>query len=240
MENGKKCIFLNFLSTKYYTEGKNMLGKIFGILCLLSLIFGVATGNAEALGGAVLDGAAKAVELSISLCGMMCLWCGILGVLSEAGAIRQLSRFLYPFLRLFFPQAAHTKEGLEEISANVSANLLGIGNAATPMALRAMEKMQKHNPTPTRASDEQITLAVLNTASVTLLPTNLLALRRAAGSERPYAILIPVWITSLLCSALALLLTSLPRMLHTLFRKKPKKKTHTHVTSKRMRGSRRA
>lgn len=207
-----------------------MLGKIFGVLCLISLVFAIASGNVEALGGAVPDGAAGAVRILISLCGMTCLWCGTMRVLSEAGVVRRLSRLLRPFLRFFFPDASRTGEGLEEISANVSANLLGIGNAATPLALQAMEKLQRHNPHPTRASVEQITLAVLNTASVTLLPANLLALRRAAGSPRPYAVLIPVWIASLSCAAMALFLTSIPR----LFEKKllPKK-------AKKQRGGRR-
>ena len=186
-----------------------MLGKIYGVICLLALIFGIWNGNAAALGGAVIDGAAGAVQVTLSLCGMMCLWCGMMEVLREAGAIRRLSRLLRPVLRRIFPQAAQTGEGLEEISANVSANLLGIGNAATPMALRAMEQLQKHNPKPDRASAEQITLAVLNTASVSLIPANLLALRRAAGSPRPYAIMIPVWIVSVVCAVLAVVLTRL-------------------------------
>ena len=186
-----------------------MLGKIYGIICLLALLFGIWNGNAAALGGAVIDGAAGAVQVTLSLCGMMCLWCGMMEVLREAGAIRRLSRLLRPLLRLIFPRAAQTGEGLEEISANVSANLLGIGNAATPMALRAMEQLQKHNPKPDRASAEQITLAVLNTASVSLIPANLLALRRAAGSPQPYAIMVPVWIVSVVCTALAVVLTRL-------------------------------
>ncbi|MBR3893921.1 MAG: spore maturation protein A [Clostridia bacterium] len=187
-----------------------MLGKIFGVLSVAGLLFGMFTGNTEALGDAVLDGASRAVEVTLSLCGMMCLWCGMMRVLQEAGVIRGLSRLLSPFLRLFFPQAHRTGEGIEEISANVSANLLGIGNAATPFALAAMEKMQKSNPHPDRATSDQITLAVLNTASVTLIPANLLALRRAAGSERPYAVLVPVWICSVLSAAMALFLTSIP------------------------------
>ena len=186
-----------------------MLDKIYGIICLLALLFGIWNGNAAALGGAVIDGAAGAVQVTLSLCGMMCLWCGMMEVLREAGAIRRLSRLLRPLLRLIFPRAAQTGEGLEEISANVSANLLGIGNAATPMALRAMEQLQKHNPKPDRASAEQITLAVLNTASVSLIPANLLALRRAAGSPQPYAIMVPVWIVSVVCAALAVVLTRL-------------------------------
>lgn len=192
-----------------------MLGKIFGIMAIAACLFGIFTGNTEALGAAVLDGASRAVEVTLSLCGMMCLWCGMMRVLQEAGAIRRLSRLLSPFLRAFFPRAYRTGEGVEEISANISANLLGIGNAATPFALSAMEKMQRSNPHPERATSEQITLAVLNTASVSLLPANLLALRRAAGSERPYAILIPVWIASAASAAMALLLTSIPRWART-------------------------
>lgn len=189
-----------------------MLGKLFGIFCLVSLAFALPTGNIEAVGDAVLDGASSAVSLSLSLCGTLCLWCGILQVFSEAGVTRMLSERLKPVFRIFFPNAAKTGEGLEEICASVSANLLGIGNAATPMALRAMEKLQHCNPDPESASDEQITLAVLNTSAATFLPANLLALRRAAGSAKPYAILVPVWITSLLCASTALVLTSLPRL----------------------------
>ncbi len=188
-----------------------MLGKIFGILCLLSVVFGFLGGRMTEVANAIPDGAASALQVVISLCGMMCLWCGMMAVLQEAGVIRRLSRLLSPFLRLFFPIAYRTGDGAEEISANISANLLGIGNAATPLALSAMKKMQAHNPNPKEASHEQITLAVLNTASVTLIPANLLALRRAAGSENPFAIMIPVWVTSILSAAMALLLTAIPR-----------------------------
>ena len=189
-----------------------MLGKIFGILCILACCFALFSGNAEAVGNAVTDGATGAVQILLTLGGMMCLWCGMMRVLCEAGLIRKLARLLRPVLRVFFPDAARTNEGLEEICANISANLLGIGNAATPLALQAMKKLQQHNPRPDSASAEQITLAVLNTASFSLIPANIIALRRAAGSSHPFAILLPVWITSLLCGALALLLTTLSRL----------------------------
>ncbi len=205
-----------------------MIGRIFGVLCLLSLIFGVACGNVTELANAIPDGAAGAVRVILSLGGMMCLWCGLMEVLREAGVIRRLSRLLSPLLRLFFPEAFRRGEGAEEISANISANLLGIGNAATPLGLRAMEELQKHNPHPERASGEQITLAVLNTASVTVIPANLLALRRAAGSDNPFAIMIPVWITSILCAALVLFLTSIPRFLSTASRKADTRKRKKH------------
>lgn len=186
-----------------------MLGKIFGILCLISLIYGTVVGNGEALGNAVLDGAAGAVELTLSLCGMMCLWCGIMRVLQEAGLIDRLAKGFAPILRLAFPHAAKTGEGMGEISANLSANLLGIGNAATPLALRAMEAMEAGNPQPGRATDDMITLTVLNTASVSLVPTTILALRRAAGAASPYLILVPVWICSAAAAVVAVLLCRL-------------------------------
>ena len=183
-----------------------MIGKVFGVICLIALLFGILSGNGAALGDAMLDGTARALEVTLSLAGMMCLWCGFMEVLKEAGAIRKLSRLLRPLLRRIFPNAWESGEGSEEIAANISANLLGIGNAATPMGLRAMEKLQKQNPIPHRATAEQITLMVLNTASVSFFPATLFALRRASGSSKPYAVLIPVWIVSLSCATLSVFL----------------------------------
>ena len=189
-----------------------MLGKIFGVLCMLSLVFGALCGNLTEVASAIPDGAAKAVEVTLTLLGMMCLWSGVMQVLTDAGIIKKISRIFAPFLRHVFPKAYQTGEGYEEICATLSANFLGVGNAATPFALCAMKKMHQHNPHPNTADNEQITLAVLSTASLTLVPANLLALRRAAGSQNPFSIMIPVWITSLLCFAFALFLTSFLRI----------------------------
>ena len=189
-----------------------MLGKIFGIFCTLSLLFGALCGRLPEVAYAIPDGAAKAIEVTLSLLGMMCLWSGVMQVLSDAGIIKKTARIFAPFLRHVFPKAYKTGEGYEEICATLSANFLGVGNAATPFALCAMKKMQKHNPHPESADNEQVTLAVLSTASLTLVPANLLALRRAAGSQNPFSIMIPVWITSMLCVSFALFLTSFLRI----------------------------
>ena len=189
-----------------------MLGKIFGVFCSLSLVFGIICNRMPEVASAIPDGAGKAVEVTLTLLGMMCLWSGVMQVLSDAGIIKKILRIFAPFLRYVFPKAYQTDEGYEEICATLSANFLGIGNAATPFALAAMKKMQNHNLAPESADDEQITLAVLSTASLTLVPANLLALRRAAGSQNPFSIMIPVWITSLFCVAFALLLTSFLRI----------------------------
>ena len=189
-----------------------MLGKIFGVFCSLSLVFGVICNRVPEVASAIPDGAGKAVEVTLTLLGMMCLWSGVMQVLSDAGIVQKIARLFAPFLRHVFPKAYKTGEGYEEICATVSANFLGVGNAATPFALRAMEQMQKHNSTPDIADNEQITLAVLSTASLTIVPANLLALRRAAGSQNPFSIMIPVWVTSLFCVAFALILTSFLRI----------------------------
>lgn len=188
-----------------------MLGKIFGGITILSLIAGILLGNGAELSNAVLDGAKGAVELTLSLCGIMSLWCGVMSVMERAGMIAKLSSFLKPILKIFFPDAYKSGIGIGEISANISANLLGIGNAATPFALKAMEKLQTVNKNPLYASADMITLAVMNTASFNIVPTTIIALRRAAGASEPYSIIVPIWISSLACSSTALILSTLMR-----------------------------
>ena len=183
-----------------------MLGICFFVLCFVSVLFTVVAGNPAALSNGVLDGAGRAMELMFSLSGAMALWCGIMNVLQEAGWIGRLSRLLSPILRRVFPASWEDSDVREKITAAISANILGIGNAATPLALSAMEAMQRRNPTPHRATDDMITLSVLATASLDLLPTTLIALRHSGGSPSPYSILPPVWITSFLCCSAAILL----------------------------------
>jgi len=188
-----------------------MLGKMFGIIAIISFIGGIALGNGEALSNSILDGASGAVKLTISLCGIMSLWCGVMKVLQGAGAIGFFSRLISPVFRLFFPDAEKSGEGKEEICACIGANLLGIGNAATPLALSAIKKLHSDHVRKGGAADcasrDMITLAVLNTASANLLPTTILALRRSAGSSSPFSVVAPIWICSLSCAFLALILT---------------------------------
>ncbi len=186
-----------------------MLGICFFALVLISVLFAVPTGNLGALSNAILDGAGGALSLTVSLAGMMALWCGVMNVLKEAGVIGKVSRVLSPILRLVFPDAWRSGRATEEITASVSANILGIGNAATPLALSAMAKLQEENPHPDTATDDMITLSVLATSSLDLLPTTLIALRRSAGCSRPYEILVPVWITSFVCALSAIVLSRL-------------------------------
>ncbi len=198
-----------------------MMEKCFFVLVSISLVFALLTGNLQAVSNAVVDGASKAITLLLSLAGAMCLWSGIMEVLREAGAVQKLSRVLSPILRRVFPGTWKSGQGSEEICAALSANILGIGNAATPLALSAMEKMQAANPNKERATDDMVTFAILGASSLDLLPTTLITLRRAAGSAAPYKIIFPVWLCSAACAVIGVLLSKLCIRLS---RKVPKKR----------------
>ena len=135
-----------------------MIGIIFAVMVLSSLAFAIPCGNANALANAVFDGASSAVSLTVTLISVMCLWCGIMNVFEKKGLIKKFSHLISPILRIVFPDAY--KKGLcDEISLNISANVLGMGNAATPFGISAMKHLNSLNPTPLRASDDMVMLA---------------------------------------------------------------------------------
>ncbi|MCD8144429.1 MAG: spore maturation protein A [Oscillospiraceae bacterium] len=159
----------------------------------LSLLFGALTGTLPELSAAMTEGAASAVTLALSLAGIMSLWSGILEVLRRAGAMDALARLLRPVLRRLYPAFAENRQVLGDISANVSANLLGLGNAATPAGIRAARGMYDGSG---NASDALCMLVICNTASIQLLPTTVAALRADAGAAAPFDILPAVWLSS--------------------------------------------
>jgi len=170
-----------------------------------AVICGAANGCMAAVSAAALDGARAAVELCISLAGVLCLWSGFMELLKQCGLEAKLAALFRPLLRRLLPEASRDPETLAAISANLSANLLGLGNAATPAGVRAAQAMARELR-GSKASDELCLLVVLNTASIQLLPVTIAAVREAAGAAVPFDILPAVWVTSL-CSVTAGLLT---------------------------------
>ena len=171
-------------------------------MVVLSLVFGLITGRLDAVADAAMDGAASAVELSVSMAGILCLWSGVMEIMNACGLSAGLARAFRPILRRLMPRASRDEKTLAAISANVSANLLGLGNAATPLGIQAARRMARGCGGV--ASDELCLLVVLNTASLQLLPTTLGALRAASGSAAPFDILPAVWVTSALSLLAAL------------------------------------
>ena len=171
-------------------------------LLALSLLFGSITGQLSAVSSAAMAGAQAAVELCLSMAGTICLWSGVMTLMDRCGLSQKLSRLLRPVLRLLLPNASRDSETLAAVSANVSANLLGLGNAATPLGIRVATRRAAGDSV---ASDELCRLVVLNTASIQLLPTTVAAVRSAHGCASPFDILPAVWLSSALSVAAGLL-----------------------------------
>ena len=166
-------------------------------LILLSVVFSVFTGNISLVATAAVDGAASAVDTAVSVLGVMCMWTGLMEVASRSGLTDSFARLLAPVIRFLFRDLKGGK-AKKAISMNIAANMLGVGNAATPLGLEAMAELEKENLTKGVASDNMCMFTVLNTASIQLVPATLLALRAAHGSENPFVIIPAVWITSAL------------------------------------------
>ena len=165
-------------------------------MVLVSILSAMLTGNAAALSAAILQGAQAGITLAISMAGAICLWTGIGKLMEHAGITRWLSKILRPLLLRLFPSTAKDAQLAKDLSGNICANLLGLGNAATPMGIAAARRMKRG----AAATDELCRLIVLNTASIQLIPTNVAAVRASLGSSAPFDILPAVWFTSV-CSA---------------------------------------
>ena len=167
-------------------------------MVLTAVLFSFWSGTGAALSQAVLEGAQSGVTLTLSTAGAVCLWSGVGRVMECAGLNRILARGLEPVIGRLFPSARKDPKVGELVSANVCANLLGLGNAATPMGIAATQRMSRYAK-PGEASHEMCRLIVMNTASIQLIPTNVAAVRAGLGSAAPFDILPAVWVTSL-CS----------------------------------------
>ena len=163
-------------------------------MVVISILCGLATGNGPAVGAAALEGAGAAVDLCLAMAGVLCLWMGVMEIMRRSGLSAGLSRLLRPLLGRLYPEFARDREVMDCISANVSANLLGLGNAATPLGIQAAQKMSRRRPGV--ACDGMCMLVVCNTASIQLIPTTVAGVRLAAGCETPFDILPAVWLAS--------------------------------------------
>lgn len=167
-----------------------------GILCA-SLIFSLMGGTGSAVSQAALTGAQAGMELAFSIAGAICLWSGIGQVMEAAGLNLRLAQWLEPILGKLFPSSKKDTLVGQTVSANICANFLGLGNAATPMGIRAVKAMSRYAPAG-EASDEMCRFIVMNTASIQLIPANVAAVRAAHGCQSPFDILPAVWFTSAL------------------------------------------
>lgn len=182
-----------------------MLNYVWSGLVIISVLCSVFLGNTEDLSKALVDSGASSIELIITMAGIICLWTGIMKIAVESGLTSVFAKVFSPLLRPLFPKLDKNSDAFKSISMNISANLLGLGNAATPFGLKAMEQLHTLNNKGDTASNEMVIFVVMNTASLQLLPTTLASLRQSYGSSAPFEIIVPVWISSTCALAAALI-----------------------------------
>ena len=180
------------------------LGWFWAGAVLCAALFSVWTGRGGEAAAALTEGAVKAVELCVAMAGPLALWAGLGKLMERVGLTAVPAKLLSPALGRLFPQSRRDPELAGTLSANVTANLLGLGNAATPMGIRAVGRLRDPND-PARATDQLCRLVVMNTASIQLLPTTVAAVRQSAGCPAPFDILPAVWVSSLLSVSAGLL-----------------------------------
>lgn len=172
------------------------MNYIWAGMMILAFLSAAWKGNMQALSNAIMAGASDAVSLCIKLLGALCLWGGLMEIAKASGLTKAVSRLMSPLLRLLFPRLKKDSPAMNAISMNITANLLGLGNAATPLGLTAMRSLQQENPNPAVATDEMVNFVVLNTAALHLVPTTIALLRQEYGAAVPMDIMPAAWLTS--------------------------------------------
>lgn len=183
------------------------MGRIWTGMVFLSVVCGLWAGRGAEVAAAAIEGANTGVELCISMAGMLCLWMGVMEVMKRSGLADKVSKLLGPFLGWLYPGFKGNSDVMNAIAANMSANLLGLGNAATPLGMDAAQKMNRSHSR--QSADALCMLVVCNTASIQLIPTTVAALRSAAGAETPFDILPAVWVASLVSVTVGISLAKL-------------------------------
>ena len=174
-----------------------MLNILWPIFIIISIIFAIFSGNIDKINSSIFDSTQSAIDLTLTLLGATCLWSGIMEIASKTEIIKKLSKILNKITKKFFYDLNSESKSYNNIIMNIIANILGLGNAATPLGLKAMSELQKENNEKERLSDNMMMLIVLNTASLQIIPTTVIAVRSSLGSSNPTQIIVPVWIATI-------------------------------------------
>ena len=173
-----------------------MINIIWFLILFMGIVIGMFTGKGEIISKAVVSSTSGAVELVIGLVGMMCLWCGIMKIAEKSGLTDKLARVLKPILKIIFKGDGKTQKAMSSITMNLTANMMGLSNAATPFGIKAMEEMQKTNSEKDTASNDMALFLVLNAACIQFLPTTVISIRAAYNSQNPAIIILPAIIAT--------------------------------------------
>ena len=186
-----------------------MLNLIWPIMLVISIIYSILIGNVDSINNAIFESTKKTVELTLTLLGTICLWNGIVEIAGKTKLMNILTKMLSPLVNFLFPESKNDKKIKNDISMNIVANILGIGNAATPLGLRAMQGMQNKNKDKNRLTDDMATFIILNTASIQIIPTTVIAIRMSLGSSEPTKIIFAVWFSTICAAIVGIIVTKI-------------------------------
>lgn len=186
-----------------------MLNFLWPLFIIISFIYALIVGNIDSVNNSIFESTKSAVELSMTLLGTMCLWNGIMEIATKTSIIDKLTKLLQPIIRFLFPEINKEDKVNKEISMNMIANIFGLGNAATPIGLKVMRSLQEENSNKDIVSNSMAMFIVINTASLQLIPTTVIAIRSSLGSENPTKIIIPVWFATICAAITAVVVTKI-------------------------------
>ena len=186
-----------------------MLNILWPIFIILSFLYAIFSGKVNEINNGIFESLSNAVELSITFLGTISLWNGIMEIAKKTTLVDKLTKLLKPIINFLFLDLKNNESVKKEISMNIIANILGLGNAATPLGLKAMKTMQKENRKKDTLSNSMMMFIVLNTASLQLIPTNVIAIRTSLNSENPTSIIIPVWIATIVAAIVGIVFTKI-------------------------------
>lgn len=186
-----------------------MLNIIWSMFIIISIIYALCFGKIENVNIEIFNSVDNAVQTTIKLLGTICLWNGIIKIAEKTSLIDKLKNILKPILKILFPDIKKGEKAYGEISMNIVANIMGLGNAATPLGLNAMKSMQKKNKNKKTLSDSMAMFIILNTASIQIIPTTVIAIRNSLGSNNPTGMLLAVWIATIGAAVSAIILSKI-------------------------------
>jgi spore maturation protein A len=188
-----------------------VINKIWAFFIIVGIIFSLLTGKIDTLNDTILKSASSGVDMVLDLIPIIVLWSGIMKIAEDSNLLTKISHIFSPLLQKLFPSLKKDSKALGYIASNITANALGLGNAATPFGLKAMEEMQKDNPEKDTATDAMITFLVLNTSGVTIIPTTVIALRMMYKSANPEEIIVTAILATIISSTAGLILDYIRR-----------------------------
>lgn len=186
-----------------------MMNKIWAAFIVVGILYGIITGKVDLINQEVISSGQSTLDLFLMSAPLMVLWSGIMQIAKDAGLLAKLSKMMRPLFRILFPDLKENDEALEYIASNLTINMLGIHNASTPFGLKAMKCLQEKNPKKDTATRSMITFLVLNTSGVTLIATDILAVRMMYGSKNPTELILPTILATIINTILALFIDRL-------------------------------